>query len=394
MKNSVLIIYLGHHGLDPKGIMAGAQGATVQHAEFLAHNGFDVIVMSPLTCPNLKYHGVNYINVTDWLSVVKFLKILKKCWDVIFSVGSPSLLRESYCIPYLQFARLRILSIHSGLSGVVDFGRVKIINRYTNIVICVSNSIKQMFVNYGVKKEKLRVVYNGIDKNIFHPCNVKRNMKRIIFVGAPIPMKGIDTLLIAFNKVKTKIPDVELVICGSAKLHFCPEYKFDKSLIPPDNSVLFRGTVPQKELAEEFSGSALAVFPSSKKYCLEGFAKVSIEAQACGCPVIVSNNGGLPETLVDGVTGKVFPSDNSDELASTTIKLLSSPEKLRNMSIQAEKHIKQNFLLNQVFQPLKTIVEQGMKNKGFSHYLNCISKMIKLTLEKRNIGYIRYYIKN
>ena len=358
----VLILYTGYKGLNPSGIMPGVPGTTIQHAKFLAKNGFEVTVMTALSCPDGNYNNVCYINIEDQQSFSKVLKKLKKYWDIVYCVGSPRLLKQTYNMPYLKSARLRILVVHS-LLVFKEPERIKIINEYADIVICVSQAVKDKLKQYGVNPEKLCIVYNGVNEKIFHPCCFKRDMKRVVFAGAVIPKKGIDTLLLAFKKVKEKIPDAKLIICGSGEFYGRKTYQPDKSLIPQDGSVKFLGEISQKELAKEFSKSALAVFPSSKKLGTESFGKVSIEAQACGCPAIISDNGGLPETVVDGVTGKIFPSDDFCTFASVITELLSTPEKLKEMGIQAEKHITENFLIEKTFQPLKNIIEQNICNE-------------------------------
>jgi len=54
----------------------------------------------------------------------------------------------------------------------------------------------------------------------------------------------------------------------------------------------------------------------------EPFGRVSVEANRLGVPAVVSSAGGLPETIVDGVTGYVFRSDDSEELAEKIVRVL------------------------------------------------------------------------
>jgi len=376
----VLILYTGIPPIDPSGVMGGAQGTTIKRAEYLAQNGYNVTVMMPINRPSYNYNGVEYVNARDWSSIIRNLKELKRQWDVVYCVGSPNLLRESYIIPYIRSSLLRILAFHSWPSP--NHHRIKTINRYVDFVICVSKALRQLFAEAGVNTNKILVVYNGVDQHIFHPYPLPRHMKRITFAGALLPKKGFHTLVIAFNMVKKKLKDAELIVCGSADLHYKSEQWLNQLPIPDDGSVQFRGKLPHPELAREFSQAGLAVFPSSKRHCFEGFGKVSIEAQACGCPVVVSDNGGLPETVVDGVTGRVCPADDPKVLADVIIELLSNPDRLKGMGAEAVKHIQKNFLWEQTLKPLKEIIEQRVKVNPLKRQITYAGRLSHLMLEK------------
>ena len=359
--------------------MAGTQGTTIKRAQYLSQQGCDVTVMSPLVCQSCEYNGVRYINIDDWRSISNRLREFKEHWDVVYSVGSPKLLRQTYIMPYLR-SSLRILSIHIGFWH--DPQRVRLINRYADIVICVSKALAQLLVNHGVINNKIQVVYNGVDTRVFYPHPVPRNLKQIIFAGALIPKKGIDTLLMAFNIVKSKIPDAKLVICGSADLYGVSQDWFNSLPIPFDGSVELRGKLTQSELAQEFSRSGLAVVPSSKRRCFEGVGKVSIEAQACSCPVVVSDNGGLPETVINGVTGRICPADDPKALADIIIQLLSNPNQLKMMGVKAVRHVQRNFLWEQTLKPLEIIIQQGIENSSLSRRITYLKRLIMLFYEK------------
>ena len=195
-------------------------------------------------------------------------------------------------------------------------------------------------------------------------------------------MKGIDILLKAFLRVKEVVSDAELVICGSADMYGRQERKIDGSLLPQDRSVQFKGKLTQSQLAQEFSKAGLTVVPSSAKRCIEGFGMVSIEAQACGCPVIVSRNGGLPETVVDGTTGKVCPADDPDKLAEIIVGLLSDPSRLRSMGEEAVKHVRQKLLWDDTLKPLKNLVENKVTSHSVKHNFNYLKRCTQLTLHR------------
>jgi glycosyltransferase involved in cell wall biosynthesis len=379
----ILVLYShGNLTLDPNGIMAGTEGSTTHQAEYLAQCGHEVTIVTRLASPDGVYRGVRYIDCGPNPALLT-PRVRDEDWDVALVVSSPRVLMTTYRLPYL---RLRLLSIHipplPTLDHAPDPKRVKAMNSYADVVLCVSRALAHLLISHGVRPEKVHVVHNGVDHRVFYPHSLPRRMRRLVFAGALVPLKGIDTLLQAFQQVKAHIHDAELVICGSADLYGRQPYQWDESILPSDGSVQFRGKLSQSELAREFSQAALVIVPSSAKRCFEGFGMVSVEAQACACPVVVSDNGGLPETVLEGVTGRVCPADNPDALARLMVELLSAPEHLRSMGEAAARHIRQNFMWEHTLQPLARLVEQEARGHSLASRIRYAERCMRLVLER------------
>ena len=75
----------------------------------------------------------------------------------------------------------------------------------------------------------------------------------------------------------------------------------------------------------------------------EGLAKAVIEAQALGVPAIVTDVGGLPEIVRDGVTGLVVPPRNARALADAILALAADPERRRAMGAAAVRRVEEVF---------------------------------------------------
>jgi len=80
-----------------------------------------------------------------------------------------------------------------------------------------------------------------------------------------------------------------------------------------EGRVLFRGAVPQEQLAREYNAMDLLAFPTMRK--AESFGNVATEAMACSVPVAGSRIAGLSEYMVDGVNGYLVPSGDPEALA-------------------------------------------------------------------------------
>jgi glycosyltransferase involved in cell wall biosynthesis len=100
-------------------------------------------------------------------------------------------------------------------------------------------------------------------------------------------------------------------------------------------NIIYKGVKFKEELTKALNRSALCIIPSLVP---EGFGRVSLEAQACGCPVVCNAIGGLPETLIEGETGYVVNHMTHKNLATTIIDLLLDTNRLQSMSIKAAEY--------------------------------------------------------
>lgn len=130
-----------------------------------------------------------------------------------------------------------------------------------------------------------------------------KNKRIILFLARLVERKGLQIALEAFANLHF-FPDTILVVAGSG-----PEKNSALKWVKENNltdRVLFLGNISDAEKWFWFSAAYLFWFPAQENPGdWEGFGIASLEAQGCGCPVIVSNVGGLPETVKDGDSGFV-----------------------------------------------------------------------------------------
>jgi glycogen synthase len=101
-----------------------------------------------------------------------------------------------------------------------------------------------------------------------------------------------------------------------------------------DNQVDFVGATPPARLAEIYNGHKIAVVPS---ICDEGFGLVALEAIACGCAVVGSGSGGLPEAI--GPCGLIYPKTSISDLASCLEQLITRPWLCKALQHHAKDHL-------------------------------------------------------
>jgi glycosyltransferase involved in cell wall biosynthesis len=169
-----------------------------------------------------------------------------------------------------------------------------------------------------VGPERVAVVHNGVDTELFRPLpEIRKVPGRIITTAsADVPLKGLIFLVEALAKLRTE-RDVELVVIGKTKRDGPIARAIARFGV--EDAVSFHSGVGWAELVELYAGAEVAVVPS----LYEGFSLPAIEAMACGVPVVATRAGALPEVVGDSGT-LVAPGDAS-ELASAIGALLGDP---------------------------------------------------------------------
>lgn len=196
---------------------------------------------------------------------------------------------------------------------------------------------------------------NGIDLQHMHlvqPCvarlppppqDVERVPLRVIAVGRLTPesrYKGFDTLLRAWPDVLRTAPQAELVIVGDG-----PDRDYLERLAGGElnRSIRFSGAIDDASLAVAYAGAGVFCLPARSEFGGEGLGLVALEAAAAGLPVVVGRSGGLPETLLEGVTGmSVDPSDPA-ALVQALLRFLGSPSLATGMGRAGREFADANF---------------------------------------------------
>jgi glycosyltransferase involved in cell wall biosynthesis len=207
-------------------------------------------------------------------------------------------------------------------------------------LVAISEFTKSELIDiYHIPEEKIRVIYNGVDRDFVPRTEGIEKVKRkfavnggyFLFVGANEPRKNLVTLLEAYYNLPRFIKvNFKLVVVGVKRyrsddvFNKVRELKLEKALI-------FTGRVTKRELSILYSGAEVFIFPS----LLEGFGMPPLEAMACGTPVIASNLTAIPEVISDG--GLLIDPRNPDEITQAIEKVLNDnnlKEKLRQKGFE------------------------------------------------------------
>lgn len=289
---------------------------------------------------NFELGGVRYHHVAENELLAKHLSLLSdRSFDLVLSQRADALLLAKGYFPQ-AVALLRV--IHTQLEDRPNVAQV--INLHIDGVVAVSFFVKNLLVDLGVVENKIEVAYEGLTPGVFRPLtSVRREDNLVLFVGATVGPKGFDILLQAMELLQAEGFSARLEVHGSAAIWSGFSDKADWERLQSQHTFLdYRGVSDQECLVEAYNRATICVVPTDPARLQEGLGRVSLEAQACGCPVLVSRSGGLPETVVEGKTGVVVDSLTPAKLAADIKKALSDRPALQAMSVAAAQHARQS----------------------------------------------------
>jgi glycosyltransferase involved in cell wall biosynthesis len=166
------------------------------------------------------------------------------------------------------------------------------------------------------------------DPNVWGDYGVTQP-KKLFYCGRVSVEKNLPMLADAFRRLCALRNDTALVIAGDGP--YAPEMKAALAGLP----AYFLGYRNDGQLAPLYAGSDLFVFPSRT----DTLGQVVMEAQACGLPALVSNEGGPKETVADGVTGVVLPANDAARWCQAIDELLNDEPRLFRMSRSAPQRM-------------------------------------------------------
>jgi phosphatidylinositol alpha-1,6-mannosyltransferase len=190
------------------------------------------------------------------------------------------------------------------------------------------------------------VVYLGID-----PARIPRESaterretvggrKVILCVSRLSPDKGHDILLRALPIVQQKVPEAILHFAGDGPCR--EELQSLCEQLSVDASVRFLGDLSTEDLATQYQSCDVFAM-ISRRGARESFGLVFLEANLFGKPVVAGRTGGVPESVVDGVTGLLVDSNNASEVAVAIIALLQDPERAKKMGEAGRERVLREF---------------------------------------------------
>jgi teichuronic acid biosynthesis glycosyltransferase TuaC len=183
----------------------------------------------------------------------------------------------------------------------------------SNAIVAVSTALKRRMVELGVAGEKIAVIRNGIEQEIFYrrdqaaarqKLGLPAKAKLIVTVSALVPLKGIDRLIDAMALISDQ--QMRLLIIGQGSEREALQARIAQHNLT--ERVTLVGAKPQAELGDWYAAADLFCLASHR----EGCPNVVVEALACGTSVVASDVGGISELVTDERFGYLVPANETN----------------------------------------------------------------------------------
>lgn len=189
----------------------------------------------------------------------------------------------------------------------------------------------------GIDANTFRRVPRAVVTQLRHNFGIRQD-DVVIFTASRLHRdKGHDTLIRAMKDVRNSVPNAVLIIAGDGPDRTNLEkLATDEAL---SGFVRFLGPLERGSLPQMYQLSDLFVMTSRR----ENFGLVYIEANACGLTVVGGNVGGVPEAVIDGVTGLLVDPNSPAETAKAILKILMNPDRKAELEKNAYQRVQEKF---------------------------------------------------
>lgn len=189
-------------------------------------------------------------------------------------------------------------------------------HRTPSLRVCVASWLADALVETGAPPEQVVVVPPGVDQDLFVPRrDIRGRGPKVAMLHHEHPAKGSLAGIFALEQVKKRVPELELILFGTPERG--PEV--------PEWATYLRSPSQEALVAEVYNEAAIFVQPSF----YEGFGYTAVEAMACGCALVSTDNGGSRDYALDGETALVVPPDDWGRTLVDPVLRLLGDEDLR-----------------------------------------------------------------
>lgn len=219
----------------------------------------------------------------------------------------------------------------------------------TQVFLSPSSFVKRSLCFSGVREEQIKICPYGVDIDEFSlktfPSidELEHRPMRFIYVGGVKELKGISYLLEAFSRIPAD--RATLTVVGQFN-------RSDEDILPYLDRVNFTGSVLHKDVPRLLRECDVYVFPSLG----EGLSLSTLEAAACGLPLIVSENSGINDKMT-GDEGFVIPIQSSQAIVDRVMWFLDNPRCVEPMGLAARR-LAEHYSWNNYYRSIGDIFEE------------------------------------
>ena len=196
----------------------------------------------------------------------------------------------------------------------------------------------------AMSSEKIKVVYNGIDLDLFSFSRYEsRQPGLILSVGRLVPKKGFSDLIRACSILKLKGIDFKCVIIGDGDQRGQLEAMISESGL--DDSVTLLGALTQAEVRDHLTRASVFALPCTvdPDGNQDALPTVLLEALAMGCPVVSTAISGVPEIVDTGVDGLLVAPGDRAALSESLETILAAPALAEEFALRGRQKVEDRF---------------------------------------------------
>ena len=313
---------------------------------------------------------INPNNFIDWIMQLNF-NLIAKANEIIAKEGNfdvihahdwlvayaAKTLKNSYNIPIVATIHAtesgRNSGIHDETQRYINDTEWMLTYEASEVIVnsnYMKNELQRLF---GLPYEKINVVPNGVNLNLFNGIERDYNFRRryamdnekiILFMGRLVYEKGVQHLIAAMPKILNGYHDSKLIICGKGGM--LDELKAEANALGLGQKVYFAGYMNGKDVQRMYKAADIAVFPST----YEPFGIVALEAMLSENPVVVSDVGGLNEIVQHKENGMKSYAGNPNSIADSILELLYDHKLCADITKRAKNRVRNEYNWSKIAQ--------------------------------------------
>lgn len=378
--------------------MNGQAGDSTHVREFILNLSKvvdSVVVLSPTSgedtrkIDNVKFKKARLINIPFLMSpsfsiyafIMGFYTVLTSKYDVIYErhsiFGTGCKLGKIFKIPCIVEVN-GLMTDEQKMTGmlrrIITKFELKTFSQADTIVVVTAKIKETLKMDYGVPGNKIVVVENGANTDLFKPMDISKARKElkfdkdsnyVCFVGLLASWQGVEYLIQSAPLILKDFPNTNFLIVGDGPMKRELMELAEKTGV--SDEFRFTGIVPYEEVPKYINASDVCVAPFVRARNERiGLSPLKIyEYLACGKPVVSSRIPNL-EFIEKQNVGTLVEPENSEDLAEAIIKLLKDEKIREDMGKNGREYVVKNHSWESVARKVATVCEEAIeehKNK-------------------------------